>query len=367
MKRILIILFVLALCFCQRRFNPVEVQQDNYWIINESCLCYRKLDAQNHWQIYITNIQGSKEYNISNNPYNDAYSPRWSPDGKFIIFRYDKPLGGPDIYRYDVLNKTKINLTGDLADNESAYPVTWTFDSEKIIFVYHKIGESEKVWSMKKDGTNKKEILPGNYNILGFYNDGTTFLYETNHFLYKGNIEGALTEMVLDLDQCGKYRTYVNDFDPNSNKILCHEDTSRWDGGYTFIIKTIDLNTFKTDTIVTNFDNYLFYRPVFSNDYQKIAFIARNYNKKISKIILWQNDSIKDICILNSKKDFFDITPLKFSPSDNFIACTKNTNQSNNSDFVYWISHVWLININDQNYIEIGIGEDIHWNPTCNN
>lgn len=97
-------------------------------------LCYQKQGNNSHWQIYIDNINGTIQKNISNNPNNDVYGPVWSPDGKYIAFRYDREdRAGCDIYLYDIVNEQKINITPEFTLSESAFPKLWSPDSKKII------------------------------------------------------------------------------------------------------------------------------------------------------------------------------------------------------------------------------------------
>ena len=120
--------FILIINGCEKNFSPFEPE-----LLRDYSLVYNKQDENCRWQIFLNNIRGTNPQDISNNPYNDAYDPVWSPTGEYIAFRWDKNIGGADIYLFDMDEDRLINITKDLAQSESAYPEIWSPDGKRLL------------------------------------------------------------------------------------------------------------------------------------------------------------------------------------------------------------------------------------------
>jgi len=361
MKYVGILLSLLFVLHCDKSVNTINKESNtNYQ------LCYQKQDSNYHWQIFVNNISGTTPKNISNNPSDDAIGPLWSPDGRYIAFRYDREnSGGCDIYLYEVNSNKKINITSDLTVEESAYPVLWSPDSKKLIYNYHKIGEPFYYYIMNSDGTEKQKLFETEWiSIIDFCDEGNSILYTENQILYKINITSRSVELILNFTDMNIYSIWVDDYEPISNTILCHEDSSSWDAGATFLIKKINLNLLEMDTLVTAEKDIILLRPVFSNDYSKVAYIERDYVNDISKIILLEHGEKTELNRLTDENERYGIYKIQFSPNDSYITYTVSANIP--SDWISNKSYVYVSNISTKEARLIDQAEDSHWNPLNN-
>jgi dipeptidyl aminopeptidase/acylaminoacyl peptidase len=337
---------------CQKNIsNPIESGSGE--------LCYQKQDINGQWQIYTNNIYGTNPDDISNNTSNDAYTPRWSPDGNFIAFRYDRTDGeGTYIYLYDINTNELINITPEFTSAESAYPILWSPDSKKLVYHYHKIGEPFYYDIMNVDGAEKQRLLEADSgSLIAFCDQGDALLFQGDQFLSKMNIISKSIETVVDLGGFTNYLLWVDDYDPVSNTILCHEDSSSWGAG----ICTINLNMMKIDTLVTAKEQTTLLRPVFSNDYEGIAYIERDYENDISKLILLKDGKKVMINQLTTQNLSYGFYKTKFNPNDSYLTYTVIENIP--GDWVSFKSYVYVLNIANKEARLIDKGQDSHWNP----
>lgn len=347
------ITIIVLIISCSSPFEPFD--------INYKHICYNK--ECSHWQIYLCDINGNSPKNISNNPNDDAYGPLWSPDGKFIAFRYDREnAAGSDIYLYDVSNGKKINITLEFTTTESAYPVCWSPDSRKLVYMYHKIGELPYYCIMKMDGTEKSKLLESEeHDIIDFCDFGNSILFTLDKKIFKRNLITHSTEFIVSLRDLGTHSIWVDDYNPISNELLCHEDSSSWNGGATFIIKKINLNTKRVDTLEIAEPEIKILRPVFSNDYSKVAFIERDYTNAISRIILLEKGKKTKLHELTNKNESYGTNNIEFSPRNRYITFTVTINVPN--VWFRFYSKIYVLRILTKEAHVIDEGKDSHWNP----
>jgi len=304
------------------------------------------------WEILITDINGDSVKNISNHPEEDDYTPTWSPDGRYIAYRRDRPIGCPEVYLYDVKVDSLINLSSKLGV-KGAY-IKWTPDGKKIM-----IGG----YIMNIDGTDKKKL---EYSPDYFYPDSYHFIYgKWDGQLYKSDIDGNSNEFLVDLRTIGKYKTYMDDFNPNEELILCHEDSADWTFCYSFLLKTYNLKTAEIETLAIADSGWIFIKPKYSNDYSKIT-LREKYiydDKNIEKLVILEDGIKKELVCLTGEDEWIDYNPMAFSPNDNYLSYSKNVNQG--GDWYWWKSYLHIVNINTKE-IKFIDGEKAvrpQWNP----
>lgn len=334
-------------------------------VLSQYAICYNNVIDWGEpysldWEILITDINGDSVKNISNHPKEDDYSPAWSPDGRYVAYRRDKPIGGCDIYLYDILCDSRINLTYDLEGNESASQPEWTPDSEEIVYC-HRINGINYTYIMNKDGSGKRKLLDFFDNrYMFFYSDSYHFIYMKNYRIYKTDIDGTSNEILVDLSTIGEHDVWLYDFNPNTEELLfLIAETPR----ITNILLVYSIQNQMMDTLSIADSIWIYLRPRYSTDYSKIAFIKANYTKNIFKIVLFENGIEKDLVYLTDKYEWVDYHPMVFSPKDNYIAYSKNMNQE--GDLVWWKSYLHIVNINTNEikFIDRDSAVDPQWNP----
>ncbi len=328
--------------------------------MNKFDLCFNK-QINNKWAVILYNSTNQSSKNISLD--NNDYFPTWSPDGSLIIFTRYKNDGGTDIMSYNIEKNIIVNITNGKT-TESYYSPIWTKSGNQIIFNYHKIGEKENTQIMNKDGSDKKKILDFCANIF-FSNDDNSFVYQPNgtnsendYTVFKYSLINNNPDLILDLKTVGEEYTQLYGYNQLQNKILLLiASTPR----ITDLIATYDLNSKTIDTISVADSGWIYLRPQYSNDYSKILFEKKNYNGKIDKLILCEKVKEKEIISLADGNSWFDFNSISFSATNDFLAYTKNINQS--SQWAAWESYVYVVDLNTLKNIIIDSGHSPQWNP----
>jgi len=354
MRHVFSILSILIMfTSCQKDFNPISYNDDF-----DHAICYSKLIGHN-WEIVLNNLEGNTLKNISNNKDGD-YSPAWSPDGRYIAFRHDKSIGGSDIYLYDVSKNELTNVTHDLDSNVSADQPFWTPDGEKIFFSYHKLGEQKCIFIMNKDGTNKQRLLDDG-KLIDFYNDSYHFIYENDDFVFKTNIDGNVSELILNKINLGKSSSFfIADFNPNTEELLFRINGD-WGSEIDANLLRYNIKKKEIDTLLVSETGWYYHSVTYSNDYSKIAFIETKYGDWIDKLAILENSNKRELVCLTNGKESVDYNPIVFSPGDTYLAYSKNIKQE--GPWYWWKSYLNTVNIETKEVKFIDEGTNPQWNP----
>lgn len=81
-------------------------------------------------------------------------APSYSPDGTRFVYHSDKS-GNAEIYRYDLLKNEERNISQNAAND---WLPDWSKDGEWILFVSTRSDENQRIFKMKPDGSQVKQL-----------------------------------------------------------------------------------------------------------------------------------------------------------------------------------------------------------------
>jgi len=310
-------------------------------------LCYYQ--SVDGWCYALSSLDGSSPKIIRSS--NETPKPAWSPDGRYFAHIQYQQLHVMDLGTGYIDN---FGVTKAYGGNNG---LEWTPDSKKIIFYRFAGGSTYIPFIINRNGSDVQE-MPDFFNKKRFYlKDNYHFVYVDSSKVYKSDLDGSSPGELLDLSECFESGTYINTksygFNPLTNNLLLTINNC--------VLLTINIETSNINTLSVADEKWVYLRPVYSPDFSKVAFIERNYDDHISKIVIFENGKKEDLVVLTGKSEWIDYHPMTFSPNGQYLAYTKNMNCE--GSFVWWTSYLYIVDIDTKETIFIDTGIMPLWNP----
>ena len=140
--------------------------------------------------IYVMNRDGSNIFRLVSRTDGPLVWPTWSPDGSKIAYQGGNSVSAFDIYVVNADGTNKVNLTADLGVTDQLTP-SWSpaiNGGSRIAFV-HRAGGNENVWTMRPDGTDRRQITTGVLDEHPSWSpNGATIVFSRTNIVVHGDL-----------------------------------------------------------------------------------------------------------------------------------------------------------------------------------
>ena len=240
-------------------------------------------DRSGSWQLYTINPDGSDLFQVTDlaPTDDDAWFPSISPDGKRIAFNYNTG-NGPDLY---VVNADGSGLQQLTNDHNSLWP-RWSPDGRKLVFTTASDLGTGVIATIAADGSGPRRVLTSDKweSAGGFYTpDGKQIVF--------GSEIGGLVSAVWIMNANGSHQRRLTraevrgepwGISPNGRQIVGYSNQDSPPAlGNSLIVVNVDGSGLKHLAPLRKFRHDLY--PSYSPDGKKITFMSDRLSTDITQ------------------------------------------------------------------------------------
>lgn len=143
------------------------------------------------FQIYLLDLKTNKTKRVTSDDAVAFYNPQFSPDGKRIVFYAEKGDSKDQIWTMNIDGSDARLLTGNKGHN--IFPAY--MPGGRIVFSTNLDGEHKGVFTMKPDGSDKKQMKQVRSSWIRFSPDGKRIAFVSGRFpktsIFVANADGS--------------------------------------------------------------------------------------------------------------------------------------------------------------------------------